>query len=116
MEVADSNINKLTRLFDHKDDISQTQAAREFRCHQTYIGKTLQRHTDIEVRTKEKIPDRTEEQKVKIVERCGRLYKKYRNLLYVMDDKSYFALKHTHIHGNRKYCTSNKAKTSLNVK
>ena len=81
--MTKTNLSKIKKIFDHKDSISQTQAARQFNCHQTYICKTLQRHTEIKLRKKQKIPERTEEQKVKIRERCGILNSKYRNLSWL---------------------------------
>ena len=80
--MTKTNLSKI-KIFDHKDSISQTQASKQFNCHQTYICKTLQRHTEIKLRKKQKIPERTEEQKVKITERCGILNSKYRDLSWL---------------------------------
>lgn len=114
--MSNTNLSKIKKMFDHKNSISQAQAARQFNCHQTYICKTLQRHTEIKLRKKQKIPERTEEQKVKIRERCGILNSKYRNLSWIIDDESYFTLKHSSINGNRNYYSSNKKRTPANVK
>ena len=39
--MTKKNIQKLKTMFDHKDGVSQTQAARKFKCSQVYISKTL---------------------------------------------------------------------------
>ena len=64
-KITKSNITKLKAMFDHKDGVTQAQAANKFKCHQSFITKTLARHIDIQCR-KKKIPMRTEAQKATI--------------------------------------------------
>ena len=55
-------LNKLKKAFDHKDSISQRQAAKKFDISQQMVSKLLKK-LQITPRKKMKIPDRTEEQK-----------------------------------------------------
>jgi len=103
-------------MFDHKDGVTQAQAANKFKCQQSFITKTLARHTDIQCRKKNKIPMRTEAQKATIRAKCGRLYRKFHNLDWVMDDESYFTLKHSTINGNNNFYSSNVSETPASVK
>ena len=54
---------KLEVMFDQSDKVSQTQAARSFKCSQQYICKTLKKYTSIRKRQKIVIPLRSEGQK-----------------------------------------------------
>ena len=55
---------------------------------------------------------RTEVQKATIRTKCGRLY----NLDWVMDDESYFTLKHSTINGNNNFYSSNVSETPASDK
>ena len=105
-KMTKPNITKLKAMFDHKDNVTQTQSAKKFNCHQSFISKTLARHSDIQCRKKTKIPLRTEAQKAIIRTKCGRLYRKFHNFDWVMDDESYFTLKHSTINGNKNFYSS----------
>ena len=59
---------------------------------------------------------RTEAQKAIIRAKCGRLYRKFHNLDWVMDDESYFTLKHSTINGNNNFYSSKVSKTPASVK
>ena len=52
-------------MFDQSEKVSQTQAARSFKCSQQSKFKTLKKYTSIRKRQKIVIPMRSEEQKVK---------------------------------------------------
>jgi len=103
-------------MMDHKDKISQCQAARKFNCSQPYIFKTLKRKSNIKKRKKKKIPKRTENQKAKAQTLCGRLYRKSENKSFILDDESYFTLAHSTISGNNIFYSSDVSKTPANVK
>ena len=96
------NINKPKAIFDHKDGVSQRQAAKVFKCHYSFVNKTLMKHTEIRCRKKKTIPKRSEVQRQNIKTRCGHLYRKFKNHLWVIDDESYFTLTHSTINGNDK--------------
>ena len=78
--------------------------------------QTLKKHTEIKKRKKVKIPKRTDEQKQKIRTLCGRPYLKYQNTLWIINDESYFTLKHSKINDNKNYYSSNNALKPLEVK
>ena len=109
-------VEKLKRMFDHKDAISQRQAAREFNCSQKHICRTLLTKTKIRARKKIRIPKRSEQQKALAQTKCSRLFQKLQNRSCVMDDESYFTLAHTSINGNDQFYTSNVNVTPANVK
>ena len=49
---------------------------------------------------KQKIPDRSDQQKVVNKAKCATLYRKYRDIEWILDDESYFAKTHSTINGN----------------
>ena len=63
-----------------------------------------------------RIPSRTDQQKIVSRAKCGNLYRKNRNISWVLDDESYFTLGHSTIHGNNIFYTSDIAATSASVK
>ena len=63
-----------------------------------------------------RIPSRTDQQKIVSRAKCGNLYRKNRNISWVLDDESYFTLGHSTIHGNNIVYTSDIAATSASVK
>ena len=98
--MTNTNIRRLEAFFDHKDGVSQYQAARKFNCTQQFICKTLRAKTSIKSRKKMRIPKRTESQKAKAKTRCGRLYREYGKSSFIIDDESYFTLSHSTMNGN----------------
>jgi hypothetical protein len=110
------NVRRLEAFFDHKDGVSQHQAARKFNCTQQFISKTLRAKTSIKSRKKMRIPKRTESQKAKAKTRCGRLYRKYAKSSFIIDDESYFTLSHSTINGNNIFYSSDVSQTCANVK
>ena len=111
-----SDIGKLIQYFDHQDGISQRQAARKFKCSQSYVNKTLRTKTLVKCNKKKRIPDRSDDQKASAQIKCDRLYRKLANLSVVMDDESYFTLGHSTINGNNFFYSSNKKQTLPSVK
>lgn len=110
------NIKRLKSMFNHKDGISQRQAARKFGCDQSYICKTLKEKTTIRKRKKIKIPKRNEDQKAKAKRLCGRLYRKTVSKSIILDDESYFTLGHSTINGNANFYSSDVSQTPASVK
>ncbi|KAL4490738.1 hypothetical protein ABPG72_021792 [Tetrahymena utriculariae] len=115
-KMTQKNIKKLTLMFDHQDGVSQRQAAKEFDCDHSYISKTLKKKTQIRAMKKQKIPDRTDLQKKQAQTKCGRLLRKYKNHLWVIDDESYFTLSHSTLNGNNNYYSSDASETPPDVK
>ena len=102
-------------MFDHKDGISQRQAARKFKCLVSFVNKTLKMKTQIKAMRKKRIPDRSEVQKRQARQRCGRLLRKFKDFDWIMDDESYFTFKHSTINGNNNFYSSDVDLTSPNV-
>ena len=90
--MTDKAIDALAEMFDHKCGISQRKAARKFKCSQPYICKTLKTKTSIKKRKKIKIPARTEAKQLEARTLCGRIYRKFQNFNWILDDESYFTL------------------------
>ena len=60
-KMTSNKIDQLKKMFNNKDNISQTQASRKFNCTQQYISKILKTKTEIRKRKKCKIPSRTDD-------------------------------------------------------
>ena len=84
--MTKKNIDKLKSLFDHKDGISQRQAARKLGCTHQHICKKLKLETSIRARKKIKIPKRPEQQMAWTRTKCSRLLEKLKNRKCTMDD------------------------------
>uniref|UniRef100_A0A914DK72 Transposase n=1 Tax=Acrobeloides nanus TaxID=290746 RepID=A0A914DK72_9BILA len=101
----------LWRLFNHKDGISQRQAAKKLNCGFMTINDAL-----MKARKKKRIPQRTANQISDAKRLCGRLYRKFSKRCWVIDDESYFTLTHSTINGNNTFYTPNIADTPPSVK
>lgn len=107
---------KLKGLVDHKDGINQKNLSSKFKCTRQYIGKVLKRKLKINLRKKSDIPDRTPRQQAEAREKCSRLYRKYKNFEWILDDESYFTLSHATINKNDTYYSSDQDLTPASVK
>jgi len=115
-KMTKTNIERLKAMFDHRDRISQSQAARKFNCSQQFISLTLNNKTDIVVYKKQVIPKRNERQVEEIRVRSDRLYQKLQNKQCIIDDESYFTFAHSSINGNDNFYSSDRSLTSAAVK
>ena len=115
-KMPKAKVSKLKAMFDHKDGVSQRQVARKFSISQTYVCKILKNKSEIRYRKKQIIPARSEKQKAKIKTLCGRLYRKFSQFTWVIDDESYFTLKHSTINGNDGFYTSDISQVDSTVK
>ena len=115
IKLTPRKFTTLRRLFDNKDGISQRQAANRYQCHHTTIGRALQK-LNIQARKMKRIPQRDERQISEAKRLCGRLYRKFSNCSWIIDDESYFTLSHSTIGGNNIFYTSNIDNTPPNVK
>ena len=115
-KMTPTNIRRLKVMFDQKDGVSLRQAARKFNTVHSHIQKTLKSRTSIRRFKKKKIPKRTEAQKNKAKALCGRLYRLYQEKSIIMDDESYFTLKHSSINGNDGFYSSDVSQAPSGVK
>ena len=79
------------------------------------VSKLLKK-LQITPRKKMKIPDRTEEQKKVARVKCRNLYLKNPNISWILDDESYFTLRHGKINGNDIFYTNNISATPASTK
>ena len=73
--MTKKKLNTLKKAFDHKDKMSQRQAARKYGMSQQMVSKILKKR-GIKARKKMKIPKRTETKKIEERIKCGNLYLK----------------------------------------
>ena len=104
---------KLKVMFEQSDKVSQMQTARSFKCSQQYICKTLKRYTSIR---KIVIPMQSEELKAEARKRCERLYRNFKNLIWIIYDESIFKLSYSSSNGISKFYTNNIRLASEGVK
>ena len=71
---------KLKVMFYQSDKVSQTQAARSFKCSQQYTCKTLKKYTSIRKRPNFVIPMRSDEPKAEARKRCMRSKEELRKI------------------------------------
>ena len=65
---------------------------------------------------KQKIPDRSDQQKLVNRAKCATLYRKYRDREWILDDESYFTKTHSTINGNDNFYSDNIDFAPTNVK
>ena len=65
---------------------------------------------------KQKIPDRSDQQKLVNRAKCATLYRKYRDREWILDDESYFTKTHSTINGNDNFYSDNIDFAPANVK
>jgi len=101
------NRERVRRLFDHKKGISQHRAASKLNCSTRSIGRMLQTlKKPIRCFKQTKKTKRTLLQKALARPKCRRLYMKYHQHEFVMDDESYFTLSNSVLTENNTYYSS----------
>ena len=98
-----SNIRKIEKRFNHRSGCSQRRAARRLRCSQSWISKILKKYTNIRCYKKIKKPKMSELQKLKARPKCRKMLVEYENCDFIIDDESYFTLKHSNQPGNDRF-------------
>ena len=86
------------------------------KCSQQYVSKMLKRHTSIKCRKKTRKPKRTPSQLKQMRPKCRKLHKTYKNLIFILDDESYFTLSNSTLAGNNCYYSDNVETTPDEVK
>lgn len=108
-------IQQLQCTVNNKHGISTRRLAKKFKCHQSYVVRTLQK-TDIKFRKRIAVPARTEKQLNVIRPRCGRLFSKFKGNDFVIDDESYFTFANTDKNSNGGFWTTDISITPNHVK
>ncbi|KAL4465572.1 hypothetical protein ABPG72_014021 [Tetrahymena utriculariae] len=114
--ASSKTIRKLNKSFNHRSGMSQRKFARQVKCSQSYVNYMLKTKTNIRCYKKKKQPLMTELQMINAKSKCSKLYKKYRNVDYILDDESYFTLRNTTLSGNDVFYSDDKQKTPYQVK
>lgn len=115
-KMPKAKVKQLKAMFDHKDGRSQPMIAKKFNISQQYVSKLLKTKTTIVCRKKIKIPNRTDQHASNARYNCSTLLRKYKNFEWIIDDESYFTLKHSTINGNGNFYTSDIKLTPPSVK
>ena len=93
------NQKKLKRLVNNQDDVSKIKLVGRFQCTQSCVNRVI-KSIGIQKYKKQKIPDRSDQQKLVNRAKCATLYRKYRDREWILDDESYFTKTHSTINGN----------------
>jgi len=110
------NIRKVKKWMDHKDGISGRSVARRLNCSHTWVQMILKKYTHIRFYKKTKKPDRSEyHTKIGRI-KCGKIYKQYKDVHFILDDESYFTLSNNKLSGNDSFYSSDISKTPYDVK
>jgi len=110
------NKERVKRFFDHKKGVSQRQVASKLNCSPKTIRNILKSlKKPIKCFKRIKKPKRTLMQKAFAQPKCGRMYRKYRQHEFVMDDESYFTLSNTTLTGSNTYYSSDRRLTPTDV-
>lgn len=110
------SIRWLKKYFDHRSGRSQTKAAAHLKCTQPYISHILKKYTKIRCRKKVKRPIQTEKQRQATRPKCRKMLEQFKDVDFVVDDESYFTLRHTVQPGNNVYYSSDPAQTPASEK
>ena len=93
--------------FNNQSKISYRSAGRKFKISHSYVHFLIKNKSNIKKRTKQTIPDRSSEQQISAKTKCSRLYSKFSQFIWILDDESYFTLKHSTVGGNNIFYTDN---------
>lgn len=108
-------IKYLKKAFSDKDNISQSSAASKLNSSQQHVSKTLKK-VGLRCLKKTRAPEYTEEQIANVKRQTRWMAKHYAGKSLILDDESYFPLSKTHVPGNDRFYTKDKASTPPSVK
>ena len=112
-----NNRIKLRKMLNNRRGVSLSKASRRLGCSKSTIGRILKCFKKpILCYKRKKRPSRTPEQRFWGRRKCGRLYSKYRNHEFIIDDESYFTLSNSTLAGNNTYYSNDQKLTPGIVK
>lgn len=111
-----ATVKKIRNHFNRRAGRSQKKCAKTFNMHQSYVSKWLQNRTKVRHLKRTKRPKMTASQKKLARPKCRRLYLKYGEVDFVMDDESYFTFSNTTLSGNDRFYSDDIEKTPYDVK
>ena len=94
---------------------SKKKLAGRFQCTQSYLNRVI-KSMEIQKYKKQKISDRSDQQKEVNRAKCTTLYRKYRDREWILDDERYFTKIYSTINGNDNLYSDNIDFASTNVK
>ena len=75
-KMPNFKVNQLKRLFNNNDKVSIRQAASKFKIYHSYVSKLIKKKTNIQKRTKTKIPYRNQSQQDFARPKCSATFEK----------------------------------------
>lgn len=116
VKMDSANRQRLRRMINHRTGISQRALGAEFSCSHQYISHVIKK-LKISYRKRMKVPKYKNDAAVREARRrCRILYRKFRNLEFVIDDEKYFGFSGFQMSGNKGYYTSDSSRTPTKVK
>ena len=110
------NKQRLRRTVNHTTGRSQRALGAKFGCSHQMISKTLKK-MGISCYKRIKVPKYKDNKALKEAQkRCRKLYNKFKDLDFLIDDEKYFGLTGYQMSGNKQYYSSNRARTPMGVK
>ena len=108
---------RLKRIFDHRKGVSLRKASKKFKCSKSTISNMLKKmKKPIICYKRSKRPNRTPVQRLVARPKCRKLYYKYRNYNFIIDDESYFTFSNANLSGNDTFYSSDRNMTNESVK
>lgn len=100
-----SNIRYIKNFFNNSSGKSQKQLAYKLNCSRQHVSGMIKKYTSIKIRKRTGKPKRTDLQLKRMRPKCRKLYQKYKNHIFILDDESYFTLSNSTLAGNDRYYT-----------
>ena len=116
LKINSRNKRRLKWMVNHKTGLSQRALALVCMCSQANICKAINK-LKIRYRRRIKVPKYKYAAAMREAKkRCRTIYRKFRNLDFVIDDEKYFGLSGFQMSGNKGYYTSDFTQTPMAVK
>ena len=87
-----STIQCIRNFFNNSSGKSQKQVATKLNYSRQHVGRMIKKYTNIKSRKKTGKPKKTDMQLKRMRPKCRKLYQKYKDHVFIMDDESYFTL------------------------
>lgn len=114
--MTNSALKKLEKTINNSTGISTRMLGDKFKCDHSYIVKTINGKTDIRYHKRSTVPDRTEAHKSVLQSRCRRIFFKFSNSDFILDDESYFTFSHSDKNANVGFWSKDVKSTPYDVK
>ena len=115
-KMPSNKVNQLKKAFNNSQKVSLRSAARKYHISPSYNHYLLKNKSNIRKRSKIAIPKRSERQQSLAQTKCSRLYSKFYDFQWILDDESYFTLSNSTSSGNDIFYTDDINKCPSDVK